>query len=709
MLCHRVSTAAIGAQVAGEAARADRVAVLRKALAAWDHEYQALLRWDTEADDVDSMASLDRSYAEVRRAAAGILEADGTLADPAQLTVSVDALLAEEETFLHALDAVVNRYARRTEARIGELKRIERMLFGIRLLVLFLAGAFVLRPGVRRIGDAMQRLERTHDALTRSEARKAAILEVALDAIITMDQEERVVEFNPAAERIFGYTRTEALGRRMGDLVLPADARERYRGLFAALLTTGTADWLGRRFEIEAQRADGERIPVELAIARLDQEGGALFTCFLRDIAARKQAEAALATEADIAAALARVGRELIAGLDAPDLLQRLCRLTTEVLDCEFSHTWLWNADEEVSMPVAGFGDPPDQWEAMRMLRLPRSPVASAVDGDVWQLLPAVEEDPLSGPIAAHYGITRALYIPLRRSGVIVGGQSAGDRGRSGPFSEAQFRIAAGLGQVASLALEHARVRGELEHANRVKSNFVATMSHELRRSLGTIIGYIDLLLNGEFGSLTPEGAETLRKVARSGWESLEVIKATLDLSRSETKPVPLDLRDVSVSSLLGELATETRVGWDRPEVRVVWEVPSDLPLVRTDPVKLKMVLSNLVGNARKFTRVGTVTVSAAAMRDGMEFVVRDTGVGIPPESIHSIFEPFQQVEGTQSQRYGGVGLGLYIVRRVVGVLGGTITVESEVGHGSTFTVRVPLRPPDQIAETNGGRGAVAA
>lgn len=692
-LSHALTQAAIGVQIAGNSpARAGRLEDLRRAAAAWERGYWELRRGEVAAADLELLTSLQPAYDEIGRASRLVLAAD---VDDGSTGAAVGVLLAEEAKFLTGITGLLDRYATQTAARVQEVKRVVFWVFVFRILLLCVVGAFVFRPAVGRVSDAVARLERTHDALTKSEASKAAILEAALDGIVTIDGEERIVEFNPGAERMFGFARADAIGRHLSDLIISPAARETYRAILAHYLTGRDQPRSRQDFELNARRADDSELIAEFAIARIDQDDVPLFACFMRDITSRRQAEQALATEAQIGGALALVGRELIASLNSADLLDRLCRLTTEVIGCDFSHTWLWQPEEEVTVAVAGYGDSPEQWDALRLLRLPRSAAASAVVDDVWQIIPSEGAEEIAVPIATYYGITRALYIPLRRGGEVIGGQSVGDRGRTGPFTEAQLRIARGIGQVASMALSHVNLLRELERTNRIKSNFVATMSHELRRSLGTIIGYIDLLLNGEFGSLTAEGAETLRKVAKGGWESLEVIKATLDLSRYEVKPIPLEVQDVAVATLFDEIATDTRIDCDNPDVQMVWQLPVDSLRLCTDPVKLKMVLNNLIANARKFTKAGRVTVSAGAAGGGVEFVVADTGSGIPPEAQAWIFEPFQQVEASRGRRHGGVGLGLYIVRRLVDLLGGTITLNSEMGRGATFRVWLPSAVAD--------------
>jgi signal transduction histidine kinase len=291
--------------------------------------------------------------------------------------------------------------------------------------------------------------------------------------------------------------------------------------------------------------------------------------------------------------------------------------------------------------------------------------------------------------LAAAHGLAAAIIVALRRGNEIIGFHCVGRR-HDAPFTRLEERIARGIAQVASIALENARLVEELERAGRIKSDFVATMSHELRTPLNVIIGYHDLLLEGEFGDLTTAQADRLRRADQSARELLDLINATLDLSRLEARRMPLQVHDVDLAAVVQELDAEIATLRQKPGVRFAWCLPPGLPSLRTDPVKLKVVLKNLIHNAIKFTDAGAVTVTVSTARGRVELEVADTGIGIGPELVAVIFEPFRQADSSSTRSYGGVGLGLYIVRRLLDLLGGGITVESQLGRGSRFRFWVP-------------------
>jgi signal transduction histidine kinase len=284
------------------------------------------------------------------------------------------------------------------------------------------------------------------------------------------------------------------------------------------------------------------------------------------------------------------------------------------------------------------------------------------------------------------------MLVAIRREDALIGVLSVGRRDAADRFSPIEERIGRQIAHLASLALANAELFQQLEGANHLKSQFVATMSHELRTPLHVILGYTELLLEGAFGQLSLAQIETLQRIGRSADSLCELVNATLDLSRLESGKIALNRQEVDIESLIAEVTRRTLDGAGRPSVELRCEVEPDLDPIETDPGKLKVVLGNLLANAFKFTEAGRVTLRVRRLDEGLELTVTDTGVGIPREAQEFIFEPFRQGDASMSRRYGGVGLGLHIVRQLLGVLGGVITLESEPARGSTFRVWLPTR-----------------
>jgi PAS domain S-box-containing protein len=532
-------------------------------------------------------------------------------------------------------------------------------------------------------------MQRTAEALRASETRYRALAENTYDLICELDQEGRYIYVSPNYPDVIGYTSEELLGHSAFDLIHPDDLAyvlsefEKPLGKIAFRFLHKSGEW--RWFEStgkEYRSPTGETRGVIVS----------------RDISDRKHAEDRLKEEIEIATALARAGQEMIASLDTPALLERLCRLTVKELGCDCSYTLLWQSQDNTYTPVAHYGEHPEQWEALRLIKIPQVFLSTIITrlqerGVVLLSVAAQQHTPL-GRACQERGLTALLCIALRRGDELIGIQVAASRTPDMRYSAQQRRIAHGLAQIASLALANANLLEELTRANRLKENFVGAVSHELRTPLNIILGYNQLMHEETFGPLNSEQHEILSRVDKNAKELLALINAVLDLSRLQSRQVSLALTEVHIPEFLDELRTDMNRLRPNAGLCVEWAHTPDLPTVRTDPVKLRMVLKNLLTNALKFTQEGFITVATRSHGTGVEFSIADTGVGIAEEDLPYIFEAFRQGATPTPHAHGGVGLGLYIVRQLLDLLGGSISVKSEQGKGSIFQVWVPQKIP---------------
>lgn len=540
--------------------------------------------------------------------------------------------------------------------------------------------------------------KRAEEALQLSEERYRTLVEQIHDGMFII--QDGVLRFvNEAFAKLVGYSVAELTDVDIVGVIAPEDRElvtDRYRRRQAG-------EPVPACYEFRLLHKDGvSRVFVEMNAVLTQYRGRIATLGTLRDHTKRKHAEERLREESEMNAAFARIAQAMIVSLDTAAIVERLCRVTTEEVGCDCSHASLWFPEENGYRTVAGYGDTPEQWELIRSVKIPRElgrSVASLMlkSGGLLEIERAEPGRPFPDGVMQQYGVTASLAVALRRGEAVIGVLIASYRGRRG-FSERQKRLITGIAQIASLALANARLLEEVERSNRVKEDFVGTMSHELRTPLNIILGYNQLFLEGTFGPLTPEQTDVLERMRKNARELLELINATLDLSRLQSQRVPLDVRELVVPEFLAEMETQARQLNRKPDLRVHWSIAPDLPVLHTDAVKLKMVIDNLLTNALKFTEVGMISVSAAARNDGVVFSIADTGPGIPAEELTVIFEPFRQGGTFATRRQGGVGLGLYIVQQLLNMLGGTITVTSELGKGSTFHVWVPREVTKQDA-----------
>jgi len=313
-----------------------------------------------------------------------------------------------------------------------------------------------------------------------------------------------------------------------------------------------------------------------------------------------------------------------------------------------------------------------------------------------------VREDPeyaLQG-LAQTASFRSILSVPMLRDGQPIGTITvAADR--TEPFPDKQVALLKTFADQAVIAVENVRLfteiqekTGQLEIANRHKSEFLANMSHELRTPLNAVIGFSEVLLERMFGEINPKQEEYLQDILSSGKHLLSLINDILDLSKIEAGRMELEAQPFDLPSALDNALTLIRERAARNSIGLVVHVDPGIGEIMADERKIKQVLLNLLSNAVKFTpEGGKITMSAALNGAAVEVSVADTGIGIAAEDQQAIFEEFRQVGSDYARKREGTGLGLALARRLVELHGGTLTVASEPGKGSTFTFTIPVRP----------------
>jgi len=386
---------------------------------------------------------------------------------------------------------------------------------------------------------------------------------------------------------------------------------------------------------------------------------------------------------------LVRVAQTLNSTLEEGDLLSRLNAAALEELNADWAGTFIIDAHDgsfrtvaisEELVPFARAADtayPLSAWPVLERLRNER-------------VIAFESSDVRSPPLASGGGIEHFLSAGLYREDEVIGFLSVGYFGGNQEAASAAFEQLAAIAENATMALRNSQLLEEARQASRLKSDFLSTISHELRTPLNVMIGYAEMLREGAAGELTPRQLEIFERIDAQAHDLYDLIEATLQVGRMETGRDETRYSYIPLSHLLASLQSVT-AQLPRPEaVDFAWDVAPDLSgTLHSDLGKVNLILRNLVSNAFKFTRSGRVTVRIDADSEHLILQVADTGIGIPPDDCQKIFEMFRQLHSETTRTHGGVGLGLYIVNQMVERLGGTVEVTSEVGRGSTFTVRL--------------------
>jgi signal transduction histidine kinase len=319
--------------------------------------------------------------------------------------------------------------------------------------------------------------------------------------------------------------------------------------------------------------------------------------------------------------------------------------------------------------------------------------------------IPDVQNDPASPvlDVLVRAGFRAWLTVPLLGPDRAVGALVV-RRKQPGEFARSTVDLLQTFAAQSVLAIQNARLFDEIQEKNRQlqtasenKSQFVSSMSHELRTPLNAIIGLTEMMVTNAARFGTEKALEPLQRVNRAGTHLLGLINQVLDLSKIEAGKLELNPATVELAPLIDEVAGTARQLADQNKNRLIVEAPEKLGQVTIDPMRLRQILLNLLSNACKFTKEGEVKLNARRLVDGRDWIevaVADSGIGMTPEQQAKLFEEFAQADATTAQRFGGTGLGLAITRKLARMMGGDVTVSSEPGKGSVFTVRLPTGAP---------------
>jgi signal transduction histidine kinase len=366
---------------------------------------------------------------------------------------------------------------------------------------------------------------------------------------------------------------------------------------------------------------------------------------------------------------------------------------------CDAYDSAIWRPDGDQLLLVAHYGPIP-----VDTLPLIRGTVAgrTVLDGVAFHIADLQTEDtefPESAENARRWGLRSILCVPLMREGIAIG-TIALRRTEVQLFTERQVALLQTFADQAVIAIENVRLFDEIQdkskqlaEASERKSQFLASMSHELRTPLNAIIGLTEMMVTSAARFGTEKALEPLHRVNAAGKHLLDLINEVLDLSKIEAGKLELNPELINLARLIDEVVGTAGQLAEKNKNRLIVEAQDNVGALKTDSLRLKQILLNLLSNACKFTKEGEVALRVRKVADGRDWVelaVADTGIGLTAEQQAKLFQEFTQADSLTARRYGGTGLGLALSRKLARMMGGDVTVTSEPGKGSVFTVRLP-------------------
>lgn len=408
---------------------------------------------------------------------------------------------------------------------------------------------------------------------------------------------------------------------------------------------------------------------------------------------------AAKAKELSALYSLAGIASE---SLDINTVLRRTMEKVLEIFGFDAARIYLRN-DESADLHLVAHHGVPEGVPLVSYYKAGQGQIGEAVETGKAIFVENMATDPIYDRLAQNKHLLKAGFhssflIPLK-----VRGEALGVMHFVGKtpyrFSDSDMQLINAIAYHLGVAVGNARLFSqlkkktvELEKASQGKDEFLGVISHELRTPLNVIKGYTEIMMHGILGEITDEQRKALETISNQSLELFNMISGVLQVTRIEAGAVQAAAWEVNLRSVLDELRRNYSIPFGK-DLKVTWDYPVDLPSMMTDDEKLKAVIQNLVNNAIKFTEEGVVAVSVRHVipANEIEIIVADTGIGIPQEKVKTIFDMFQQVDSSATRKFGGVGLGLYIVRKYTELLGGRVSVESEFEKGSTFIVNLPV------------------
>ena len=529
----------------------------------------------------------------------------------------------------------------------------------------------------------------------------SAIVQSSDDAIVSKDLNSIVTSWNPAAERMFGYTAAEMIGTSIR-AIIPDDRQHEEDDVLARIRAGESVD----HFETIRRRKDGTLVDVSLSVSPIRDETGTIIGAskIARDISERVRSQAAAERNRKQLAFLARLSATFATSLEPKQVLRMVatqsvpffadwCAVDLQQSTGHLERVMVTHVDPgkaELAKVVRDrFREAQATVSPETVIRTGRPAVVLSVTDAI--LVELARGDPERLRLIRSLGMTSYVCLPLIVHGRTIGALTFATSESGRHFDQEDVRVAEDAASRTALAYDNARAYEQLQAANQLKDEFLATLSHELRTPLNAILGYARMLRSGILKDERKQQAlETLERNATS---LTQMVEDVLDVSRIAAGKIRLNIQQVDLALVLRDALATVTPAADAKGVRLESILEPHVGPVSGDPDRLQQVVWNLLSNAVKFTpRGGRVQFRLQRVNSHIEVSVSDTGIGISEDFLPHLFERFRQGDSTTTRTHGGLGLGLAIARQIVELHGGRIQALSPgEGKGATFRVELPV------------------
>lgn len=497
------------------------------------------------------------------------------------------------------------------------------------------------------------RLNQAENRLLISEKTMVTIFDAAVDGIVIINDQGIILGFNKAAEKIFKIAAIDAIGKDV-TILMPEPHKSRHQGYIKRYLETGIPHIVGIGRKVQALRADGGIFPIDLAVAEVKLESGRIFTGFVRDLTEQIRLEGERNS-------FFQMSLDLFCILNPGGKIKNANPRWAEILG--------YTPEEIRGMSLGDFIHSDDLKASPDLIE--EICTSSEVVGRTFRFRSSEGE--------FRWILWNSAFD--KAAGVIYG-------------------VARDITEQRNMLEELEQARQEAERSSEARGMFIARMSHELRTPLNSIIGFSGILQKNLAGSFSDKDLLYLDRIRRNGNSLLKLINSILEFSRTESGFQEVNLEEVNVVDLIREIIDLMQFSIEESNVVIIENLPETGPTIRTDQIKLRQIIQNLIDNAVKFSADGQVEVSLFSRPEDNALIrleIRDSGPGIAQEHLEVIFEAFQQCDNSVTRRFGGAGLGLAIASSFAELLGFSLNVDSEPGKGSCFVVNFAAGEEDHF------------